>query len=492
MIKLKRLVGGYQPDKPIINGVDLAIRKGEFFALLGPNGSGKTTLFKLVTGQLPVVSGELLLSGRPLSSFTKLEKAKQIAVLTQEIQVSFDYTVEEIISLGRYPHQKGLFRSLTKNDKEIMQQVMDITGVAVHKHKQFRKLSGGEKQRVLLAKSLVQEPEILLLDEPTNHLDIKHTFHMLDLIKEWQHTKGLTVFAILHDLNVASLYADRLALLHNGNFLEVGDSDTLRKEEQLERVYDVLIKAGPHPVVPKPQLLMTPKLEARNEVQGLADFELNRDERLIHVQSIRPLRTISNGVTGEGIQWHKHFCNFHVEKDYNCDNPEKDIGEWLHQKGIPTEQSVGMMTAVVLSDVVIIKKEIKGIEFMAVVTAGVGNAVDITNTEMCQTPVTIGTINIMLFIDAHLTDGGLVNGLMSATEAKVKALHDMKVQDPKSRTIATGTSTDAIVLAVTQQGDKTPYAGSGTLIGKGIGHLVYKGVSKAIQKYRKRIGQHVC
>ncbi|MEA3319458.1 MAG: adenosylcobinamide amidohydrolase [Bacillota bacterium] len=492
MIKLNQLVGGYQPDKPIINGVDLAIRKGEFFALLGPNGSGKTTLFKLVTGQLPVVSGELLLSGRPLSSFTKLEKAQQIAVLTQEIQVSFDYTVEEIISLGRYPHQKGLFRSLTKNDKEIMQQVMDITGVAVHKHKQFRKLSGGEKQRVLLAKSLAQEPEILLLDEPTNHLDIKHTFHMLDLIKEWQHTKGLTVFAILHDLNVASLYADRLALLHNGNFLEVGDSDTLRKEEQLERVYDVLIKAGPHPVVPKPQLLMTPKLEARNEVQGLADLELNRDERCIHVQSIRPLRTISNGVKGEGIQWHKHFCNFHVNKDYNCDNPVKDIGEWLHQKGIPSEQSVAMMTAVVLSDVVIIKKEIKCIEFMAVVTAGVGNAVDITNTENCQTPVTIGTINIMLFIDAHLTDGGLVNGLMSATEAKVKALHDMKVQDPKSRTIATGTSTDAMVLAFTQQGDKTPYAGSGTLIGKGIGHLVYEGVTKAIQKYRKRIGQHVC
>jgi iron complex transport system ATP-binding protein len=492
MIELKQLVGGYQPETPIINGVDLAIRKGEFFALLGPNGSGKTTLFKLVTGQLPVVSGELLLSGRPLSSFTKLEKAQQIAVLTQEIQVSFDYTVEEIISLGRYPHQKGLLRSLTKNDKEIMQQVMDITGVAVHKHKQFRKLSGGEKQRVLLAKSLAQEPEILLLDEPTNHLDIKHTFHMLDLIKDWQHTKGLTVFAILHDLNVASLYAERLALLHNGNFLEVGDSDTLRKEGQLERVYDVLIKAGPHPVVPKPQLLMTPKWEARNEVQGLADLELKRDERCIHVQSIIPLRTISNGVKGEGIQWHKHFCNFHVNKDYNCDNPVKDIGEWLHQKGIPTEQSVGMMTAVELSDVVISKKEIKGIEFMAVVTAGVGNAVDITNTEMCQTPMTIGTINIMLFIDAHLTDGGLVNGLMSATEAKVKALHVMKIQDPKSRTIATGTSTDAMVLAVTQQGEKTPYAGSGTLIGKGIGHLVYEGVIKAIQKYRKRIGQHVC
>lgn len=493
MIELKRLVGGYRPAEPIINGVDLTIRKGEFFALLGPNGSGKTTLFKLVTGQLPLVDGKLLLSGKPLSSFTKLEKAKKIAVLTQELQVSFDYTVEEIISLGRYPHQKGLLKSLSKQDKEIMRKVMDITGVTIYKNKQFRKLSGGEKQRVLLAKSLVQEPEILLLDEPTNHLDIKHTFHILDLIKEWQHTKGLTVFAILHDLNVASLYADRLALLHNGRFLEVGDADTLRKEEQLEKVYDVLIKAGPHPVVPRPQLLMTPKLEDKKEIYSFGDnFTFDMDDKCVYLKSLMPLRTISNGVIGEGIQWHRHFCNFHVEKNYNCDNPIKDIDEWLRKRGIPTEQSVGMMTAVELSDAVIYKKEIKGIEFMAVVTAGVGNAVDITNTELCQTPVTIGTINIMLFINAHLTDGGLVNGMLSATEAKVKALLDLEVRDPITGTIATGTSTDAMVLAVTQQGEKTPYAGSGTLIGKGIGHLVYEGVIRAIHKYHKRIGKHLC
>ena len=119
-------------------------------------------------------------------------------------------------------------------------------------------MSGGEKQRVLLAKALAQEPEILLLDEPTNHLDIKHTFQMLDLLKEWQQTKGLTIFAILHDLNVASLYADRVALLHEGSFLEVGDVNTLRKEQQLKKVYEVEVKTQAHPLVPKPQLHMTP------------------------------------------------------------------------------------------------------------------------------------------------------------------------------------------------------------------------------------------
>ena len=114
--------------------------------------------------------------------------------------------------------------------------VMEITKVRSHYRKtQFRMISGGEKQRVLLAKALAQEPEVLLLDEPTNHLDIKHTFQMLDLLKEWQQTNGLTIFAILHDLNVASLYADRIALLHKGTFLEVGDVQYVKKRRSIKK-----------------------------------------------------------------------------------------------------------------------------------------------------------------------------------------------------------------------------------------------------------------
>ncbi|CAG9620234.1 adenosylcobinamide amidohydrolase [Sutcliffiella rhizosphaerae] len=489
MIKIQGLVGGYSSEKPIINGIDLHIEKGEFFALLGPNGSGKTTLFKLVTGQLPVLEGELLLTNHPISYYSKLEKAKKVAVLTQEIQISFDYTVEEIISLGRYPHQTGFLKSLSTKDKTIMREVMQLTNTEKYKDKQFRNLSGGEKQRVLLAKALTQEPEILLLDEPTNHLDIKHTFQMLDLIKEWQRTRSLTVFAILHDLNIASLYADRLALLHGGKFLEVGDSETLRKEEQLAKVYEVLIKAESHPVVPKPQLLMTPgNVEKEKVVAFSENFSFYQDEEYVHIKSSAPLRTISNGVVGEGIKWHKHFCNFHVSKTYHCNDPINDIQQWLTERSIPHEQTVGMMTAVQLSDVVVQKEKIEDLELMAVVTAGVGNAVDITKTALKQIPVTIGTINIMLFIHAHLTDGALVNGLLSAVEAKTKAMHDLQIMDPQTNTLATGTSTDAMVLAVTQHGEPTPYAGSGTLIGKGIGHIVYKAVTEAILTYQKRVG----
>ncbi|MEH7382853.1 adenosylcobinamide amidohydrolase [Bacillus sp. JJ1533] len=487
MLKMVDIVGGYN-DSPIIKGLDLKVRKGEFFALLGPNGSGKTTLFKMITGQLPIQEGEILLSGKKISSYSKLEKAKKISVLTQEVQITFDYTVEEIISLGRYPHQKGVLKQLSKADREIMLDVMEKTKISHYRHTPFRMISGGEKQRVLLAKALAQEPEILLLDEPTNHLDIKHTFAMLDLLKEQQKETGLTILAILHDLNVASLYANRIGLLEKGKLLEVGGVDVLRKEDQLKKVYEVEVKTQSHPVVSKPQILMTPQLViTKHPIDFNNSYKIVKNSTYIHVQFEHALRTISNGVIGEGIQWLNQFCNFHVDKHYNSSDPKKDLKEWMETYDIPHEQAVGMMTAVNLEDMVMETKVIEGIPMMVIVTAGVGNAIDITNEFSANPSSQIGTINTMVFIDAHFTDGALVNGYMSATEAKVKALQDLHVRDPESNTIATGTSTDALLLGLTQQGEVTPYAGSGTVVGKGIGQMVYHATTKAVKKYFKRI-----
>jgi iron complex transport system ATP-binding protein len=489
MMKINNLVGGY-PNTPIIQDLNLEIKKGEFFALLGPNGSGKTTLFKLITGQLPIQNGEILLSGKAINSHTKLEKAQKVAVLSQEVQVSFDYTVEEIVSLGRYPHQKGILKQLSKVDWKVIDEVMELTKISQFQKTQFRMLSGGEKQRVLLAKALAQEPELLLLDEPTNHLDIKHTFQLLDLLKERQQTMDLTIFAILHDLNVAALYADRIALLHNGAFLEVGDADTLRKVDQLKKVYEVQVKAQSHPTVPKPQLLMTPNYSTSSNLLNFSNaYKIEQNDEYIHVEFHRPLRTLSNGVIGDGIQWLKHFCNFHVDKNYNCSDPKKDLQMWMKKYRIPHEQAVGMMTAVKLEDMVMLTKEIEGIQMLVIVTAGVGNAVDITAGSKAKATSKIGTINTMIFIDAHFTDGALVNGYMSATEAKVKALQDLNIKDPESNTIATGTSTDSLLLSLTQQGEKTPYAGSGTVVGKGIGQIVYQATQEAVKKYVNRVQQ---
>ncbi|TMN22656.1 adenosylcobinamide amidohydrolase [Lentibacillus cibarius] len=486
MMQLENLAGGYM-NPPTIQGVNIKIEKGEFFVLLGPNGSGKTTLFKLITGQLPIQGGNVFLEGKNINSFSKLERAKKLAVLTQEIQVSFDYTVEEIVSLGRYPHQKGIIKILSQNDQTIIDEVMELTKISHFRNKPFRTISGGEKQRVLLAKALVQQPEVLLLDEPTNHLDIKHTFQILDLLKRQQQTNGLTVFSILHDLNVASLYADRVALLHEGTFLEVGDVDTLRKTDQLKKVYEVDIQQQSHPTIPKPQLLMTPGYSNKNNRTNFEQsYQIKQTDDVIHVAFDQSLRTISNGVIGDGIQWSSHFCNFHVSKKYNCANPETDIKQWMIERNIPHECAVGMMTAVKLKDAVIVTKKIDGLSMLVLVTAGADNAVDITNSTHELEP-TIGTINTMVFVDAHFTDGALVNASKSATETKVKALQDLDIKDPLSNTVATGTSTDALLIGVTQQGKKTPYAGSGTVVGKRIGSVVYQATRQALEKELHRV-----
>ncbi|PMC35959.1 hypothetical protein CJ195_17035 [Bacillus sp. UMB0899] len=487
MLKIQNLVGGYS-HPPIINGIDAEIKKGEFFTLLGPNGSGKTTIFKLITGQLPIMSGEVLLDGQPIPRLSKLDKAKKMAVLTQEANVSFDYTVEEIIALGRYPHQKGFLKQLAKHDITLMNHVMDMANIAHLKNTPFRMISGGEKQRVLLAKALAQEPEILLLDEPTNHLDIKHTFQTLDLLKKRQQTMGLTIFAILHDLNVASLYSDRIALLQQGEFMEVGDVETLRKVDQLKKVYEVDVLPQSHPTIPKPQLLMTPNhIKLEPNLNFKKSYEIKQTKDYIHVQFNHPLKSISNGVIGDGIQWLTHFCNFHVKKNYHCDEPAKDVQTWMTQFNIPYEQALGMMTAVILEDAVIIEEKIGGIPILAIVTAGVGNAVDITKQLNSEATQTIGTINTMLFIDAHFTDGALVNGLLSATEAKVKAIADLNIKDPQTKSMATGTSTDALVLGLTQKGEKTAYACSGTVVGRAIGQVIYRATHEALKKYLQRV-----
>lgn len=458
MISVQNLVGGYT-HSPIIKGLDLEVKKGEFFALLGPNGSGKTTLFKLITGQLPIKSGKVSICGKEISTLSKMQKAKKMAVLTQEVQVSFDYTVEEIISLGRYPHQKGIFKQLSKKDRKVIEEVMEITQISEFRKTQFRLISGGEKQRVLLAKALAQEPEILLLDEPTNHLDIKHTYQMLNLLKERQKTTGLTIFAILHDLNVASLYADTVALLHNGSFLEVGDVDLLRKEDQLKKVYEVKVKSQSHPTVPKPQLLMTPNHFSSSRLYNFEDsYMIKQSKDYLHVQFNQPLRTISNTEVGAGIQWLKHFCQFQ--------GPHPDLQQLMEKYSLPHEQAAGIMTALKLEDMVMVTKVINDIHMMVIVTEGADR-----------------NINIMLFIDAHFTDGALVDGYMSAVEVKVKALHELRL----SKMIANGSSSDTLLLGLTQQGAKIACAGSGTVVGRAIGQMVYGAIKESFSKNIEKV-----
>ena len=211
-MKCTELSGGY-PNKAVLDSVSFQVNKGEFFGILGPNGSGKTTLLSMLSGILPYQNGSIQIKGRDVKEYTAKELARVIAVLPQHSSFAFSYTVKEAISLGRYAHQKGWFHTWSEEDEVIVQKVMEQTGVTNFSEYHFEELSGGERQRVLLAQALAQEPEILFLDEPTNHLDLSYQKGLLDLMKKMAIEQQLTVISIFHDLNLASLYCDRLLLL---------------------------------------------------------------------------------------------------------------------------------------------------------------------------------------------------------------------------------------------------------------------------------------
>lgn len=212
------------------------------------------------------------------------------------------------------------------------------------------------------------------------------------------------------------------------------------------------------------------------------------------VSAKTPLYTLSSALLGEGFGHRQHFANFHVDKHYDGHHPRDDLSRWLSNRHLPVS-SVAMMTAVYLHSASVTSITLDGTPdgVMALVTAGVGNAVDISVAHtsdqrlVLRTSPRIGTINTFLFVDANLTDGALVNASLSATEAKVQALREVGVKDPYSGTPATGTSTDSLSIAATQQGEATPYAGSGTLVGRAIGQVVYQATLASLTKSRQEV-----
>jgi iron complex transport system ATP-binding protein len=258
MIQIDNLSGGYR-NQVVICDVNLHIAKGEFFTILGPNGSGKTTLLRSITGELAPIEGTIAINGKSIKQMSIKERARQIAVLSQDYAMANEFTVREIVSLGRYPFQDGLFAYSSADDEIIIEESMQLTDVFKYAEVPFSQLSGGEKQRVMLAKTFAQQPQILILDEPTNHLDIKHTYELLELLKEWQKLKQVTILAVMHDINLAALYSDRIALLFEGTVRAVGDNTILSNEDTIERVFGVKMKMISHPHIAKPQMMLIPK-----------------------------------------------------------------------------------------------------------------------------------------------------------------------------------------------------------------------------------------
>lgn len=471
MIKVNKLTGGYSGGE-VLKDLSFEVEKGELFGILGPNGSGKTTLLKMISGALKASTGGIQLEGRPLAGYSSKELARLMSVLPQHGDQAFPYTVKETVSLGRYAHQKGWLNSWSREDEEIVQRVMDQTGITRLQEKSIVELSGGEKQRVFLAQALAQQPKILLLDEPTNHLDLSFQKELLDLLKKWAFEEELTVVSIFHDLNLASLYCNRLLLMENGQILIVDSPPEVLKEERVKKVYKTEIKNHPHPEIAKPQLLLVPDNSGEEKLSVKIDSRyLEMGEDRIVLQSPIPLRTMSSGITGAGIGWNSSFVHRIVQPDYDCSDHKAEMIDYLKANGYLPSETVGMMTAVPAENTSFKLFEGSGHSIFVIASAGS------THRGLPR------NINTWLFINGRISEEAFIQSAMTAAEAKISVLQELD-SAAESSGQAVGISTDSICIAATQLGDFIAYAGTATPLGKLISEGIYTCTKEAILKYR--------
>ncbi len=230
------LKSGYR-NNPVLKDVSFNVGKGEFIGIIGPNGAGKTTLLKTLSHIIKPAEGSVLLEGSDIHLLSSSLFARRCAMVGQDLVSLFSFTVLEIVLMGRNPYL-GLFKQEQKEDMEIVDTALKRTNMSLLKERPIDELSAGERQRALIAKALVQQPQLLLLDEPTAHLDIGYQTDILDLIRSLNIEKQLTVICVLHDLNLASQYCDKLLLLDKGKIVGFDSPQEILKYDILERIFN--------------------------------------------------------------------------------------------------------------------------------------------------------------------------------------------------------------------------------------------------------------
>lgn len=252
-VEVHDLVFSYRNGR-VLHGISLTVETGEVLGVIGPNSSGKTTLLRLLSRVLVPEAGSVSLFGRNLSTLTQREVARTAAVVPQEFQVAFPFTVAQVVAMGRYPYARGMGLE-TSEDRQVAKHAMHETGTAHLATKYLDQLSSGEKQRVVIARALAQQPRLLLLDEPTAHLDLSHQVEILGLLKRLRAERGLTTIIVSHDLNAAIESSDRLLLLKEGRILTTGPTKEVMRPEILEEAYGCSIWIGTDPETGKVRIL---------------------------------------------------------------------------------------------------------------------------------------------------------------------------------------------------------------------------------------------
>jgi iron complex transport system ATP-binding protein len=252
----------------VLQALTLTLHSAEVLALIGSNGAGKTTLLRALARLLRPQTGTVLLAGQNAWRLSPRAVARRLALAPQQEAAHWPGTVEQAVALGRAPH-RGWLLPYAAHDHDVIERVLQQTGLDTLRHRLLTELSGGEQRRVILARALAQEPQVLLLDEPTAHLDLKYQAEVLTLVQRLAYQGGLTVVIALHDLNQAALCAHRLALLANGRLLALGSADEILTPERLAYAYGVEVVVTPHPIYGTP--MVAPLLALHKETKQPVD-----------------------------------------------------------------------------------------------------------------------------------------------------------------------------------------------------------------------------
>ena len=241
MLELRNVSCGYD-NIDVVRDITFEAKRGEILCIVGPNGCGKSTLLQAI-GKLIEYKGDISLDSKNIENLNRKELAKNIALMTQTNNIYFPYTVYETVSLGRYAYLKGALSSLSKEDNDIIIESIKSVGLIELKDKLISELSGGQLQRVFLARAFAQNPQVILLDEPTNHLDLKCQVEILEYLSLWAKKNNKIVIGVLHDLNLVNLFSENIVMLSNGEVIGKGTPEEVFLEAELEKVYNINVKS---------------------------------------------------------------------------------------------------------------------------------------------------------------------------------------------------------------------------------------------------------
>ena len=236
IISLRNVTFGYPESEQLLSDFSLEIYKSDFMGIIGPNGAGKTTLFRILSGFLRTQQGEVSIAGHKIKHINNLSRSKYMAVVPQSVFASMPYTVRQIVEMGRVS-RISKFSGLSRGDYRYISDALDYVKMRKYSDRLFNSLSGGEKQRTVIAMALAQNPQILLLDEPTASLDIGLKVHIMGLLKKLNKERNITIVVISHDIQLAAAYCERLVLINNGKIIADGKTSTVLNSDIVSNVY---------------------------------------------------------------------------------------------------------------------------------------------------------------------------------------------------------------------------------------------------------------